>query len=220
MTNFRPIILSNLYLIRRSLRSASKSGIRHMVSIILVGIVYFECIFFQQYLQQFIRAMEQEITKGDLRTAQMSLDGNQLLIMQFSLGRDIFSFLIVIIIIYILFDFRNKFSLIKEFEREDVKTRLYLGVYPKYVIRELLLKNVFLYMKGLLFSCVICIFIDMRLVRSFNSILPYNITADGKNAIWLSMLRLMFAIFIGLGIYSILIEFTSIQRFKRTFSFY
>lgn len=220
MINVGPTILSNLYLIRRSIGSVYKVGIRYVVSITIIGILFFECVFLQLYLQGFIQIMEQEIMSSDLKSAQLSLDGNQFLIMQISFGRDILSFLIVIISIYILFDFRNKILLFKVIDRTDVETKIYLGIQPKYILRELLLKNFFIYIIGLSLSYIICIFLNMKLVSLFNSILPYDLQEHYRNSIFFSMVFFMLILSIVLVFYTIIIEFISIQRFKRTFSLY
>lgn len=220
MINMGTTILSNIYLIRRSVKSAYKSGFRYLISIAIVGIIYFECVFVQQYLQKFIHIMEQEIMSGDLKSAQISLDGNKLLIMQFSLGRDIFSFLILVISIYLLLDFRNKLSIIKMIDKENIETKIYLGVHPKHVLKELLLKTFFIYMSGLILACVICILININLVASLNSILPYDVQKGDRNSIFLSMFLSILVISIIIAIYSMLIKYTSIRRFKRNFSLY
>lgn len=90
MINVGPTILSNLYLVRRSIKSAYKVGIRYVVSITIIGILFFECVFLQLYLQRFIQIMEQEIMSSNLKSAQLSLDGNQFLIMQISFGKGYF----------------------------------------------------------------------------------------------------------------------------------
>ncbi|WP_206853874.1 hypothetical protein [Candidatus Enterococcus mangumiae] len=220
MINVGPTILSNLYLVKRSFESARKTGFRYIVSIIIIGILFLECVFLQLYLQRLIQVMEQEIMSADLKSAQLSLNGNQFLIIQISFGRDILSFLIVIISIYILFDFRNKMSLIKAIDRIDVETKIYLGIHPKYVLREFLLKNFFIYMLGLSLSYVLSILLNMKLVSLFNSILPYDIQVNHRNSIFLSIGLFILMISIVLAFYIIVLEFISIQRFKRTFSLY
>ncbi len=216
MIKVAPTILSNFYLIRRSMKSASKMGIRNIISILIVGIIYLECIFFQQYIQRFIHIMEQELIDTD----QIGLNSNTFLIMQISVGRDIISLLIITITIYILFDFRNKFLLMKVINKEDVQTKIFLGVHPKYVLKELLMRNLFVYMEGFLLSYIICICINLKLTSSLNSILPYAVHPYDRNAIFFSMFLFLLVVVLILVFFSILIECVSIQKFKRTYSLY
>ncbi|MEQ7034394.1 hypothetical protein ABQE28_08935 [Enterococcus durans] len=216
MIKVAPTILSNFYLIRRSMKSASKMGIRNIISILIVGIIYLECIFFQQYIQRFIHTMEQEL----IDTNQIGLNSNTFLIMQISVGRDIISLLIITITIYILFDFRNKFLLMKVINKEDVQTKIFLGVHPKYVLKELLMRNLFVYMEGFLLSYIICICIDLKLISSLNSILPYAVYPYDRNAIFFSMFLFLLVVVLILAFFSILIECVSIKKFKRTYSLY
>lgn len=220
MTNMNRTILSNHYLIQRTVKSICRTGKRITMSVCLIVSLILEVFFVREYLQRFISTMEQEIMSSDLKSAQINLDGNQILIMQFSLVRDILSFLVIIMGAYLLFDFRNKFSLIKISNKEDVETKIYLGVSPKYVLRELLLKNLFSYMFGLFFSYVVCVCINMKLLSSLNSILPYIVGVRGRTSIFFSMLLLIFFLLILLIIVSVLIEFSSMHKFRRTFSFY
>lgn len=216
MIKVSPTILSNFYLIRRSVKSASKMGIRNIISILIVGIIYLECIFFQQYIQRFIHIMEQELIDTD----QIGLNSNTFLIMQISVGRDIISLLIITITIYILFDFRNKFLLMKVINKEDVQTKIFLGVHPKYVLKELLMRNLFVYMEGFLLSYIICICINLKLTSSLNSILPYAVYPYDRNAIFFSMFLFLLVVVLILAFFSILIECVSIKKFKRTYSLY
>ncbi|MDB1678316.1 hypothetical protein PMU79_01805 [Enterococcus durans] len=216
MIKVAPTILSNFYLIRRSMKSASKMGIRNIISILIVGIIYLECIFFQQYIQRFIHTMEQELIDTD----QIGLNSNTFLIMQISVGRDIISLLIITITIYILFDFRNKFLLMKVINKEDVQTKIFLGVHPKYVLKELLMRNLFVYMEGFLLSYIICICIDLKLISSLNSILPYAVYPYDRSAIFFSMFLFLLVVVLILAFFSILIECVSIKKFKRTYSLY
>ena len=165
------------------MKSASKMGIRNIISILIVGIIYLECIFFSNTFNGFIHTMEQELIDTD----QIGLNSNTFLIMQISVGRDIISLLIITITIYILFDFRNKFLLMKVINKEDVQTKIFLGVHPKYVLKELLMRNLFVYMEGFLLSYIICICIDLKLISSLNSILPYAVYPYDRSAIFFSM---------------------------------
>ncbi|MCU9791875.1 hypothetical protein N4807_10195 [Enterococcus faecalis] len=202
------------------MKSAHKTGFRNIISLVIVGIIYLQCVFFQQYLQRFIHVIDQEIAVGDLKSAQLSLDSNQFLTMQISMGRDIMSLLIITIGFYILFDFRNKFLLMKVLNKKDVETKIFLGVCPRYVVKELLLKNLFLYTEVFLLSYIVCVCIGIKLISLFNDMLPYDISSYDRNTIFLSMFIFMIAILFGLTIISLLVEITTMQKFKRTFSFY
>ncbi len=50
----------------------------------------------------------------------------------------------------------------KVINKEDVQTKIFLGVHPKYVLKELLMRNLFVYMEGFLLSYIICICINLK----------------------------------------------------------
>ncbi|MDT2757798.1 hypothetical protein P7G51_10435 [Enterococcus asini] len=216
MTKLVPAILSNLYLVRRSVKKANHWGVRHLLAIFIVVSIFLECVFFKHYLKELVVKIIAQETQTNSFNEVQNLQLNQAWYMPFSLAQNVFSVLILLVGIYLLFDYRNKFSLMKTIQKADNQTKLYLGVDARYVIREMLLKNFFIYLEGFVLSLLISFMLNKKLLLQLNALLPYQLSQNGQgNVLW----AMAFSLLILLGfllIFSLLLELIHVQKVKKS----
>jgi len=218
MTKLVPTISANLYLLKRSVKKANQWGLKHLLSIVIGSLIFLQCVFFQHYLNELLNVISQKNQASSLNELQ-NLQSNQALLMPLSLGKDISFLLGLLVAVYFLFDYRNKFSLLKIMEKEDNLTKLYLGAKGNYIIRELLLKNFWIYLEGFVLSFFISFFLNRNFLSQLNELLPYQLSPHSKQVVLGTTASSLLTLLGLLSLFSMLLELIHTQKIKKSGAF-
>lgn len=218
MTKLVPTISANLYLLKRSVKKVNQWGFRHLLSIVIGSLIFHQCVFFQHYLNELLNVINHKNQASSLNELQ-NLQSNQALLMPLSLGKDGSSLLGLLVAVYFLFDYRNKFSLLKIMEKEDNLTKLYLGAKGNYIIREMLLKNFWIYLEGFVLSFFISFFLNRNFLSQLNELLPYQLSQHSQQVVLGSTASSLLTLLGVLSLFSMVLELIHTQKIKKSGAF-
>lgn len=214
MTKSAPIISANIALVRRSLKVTNRPISSQLFARGIVFFIFFECLFFKGYLNELIKAIDLNNQENSLNDLQNSLQTNQALVLPLSLGKDALSVLILALGLYLLFEYRNKYLLMKTIKKEDNATKLYLGIEPKYIVREMLLINFFSCLESGLIALILSLLLSKPLLGNFNEFFPYQISLPSQYSIFLSLVWALLLLIVALLLLSRLFEVITVHKIK------